>query len=130
MAYSPQFASLAVSEVEQISTANTARDGTGGITTLVTGVSPGTIIESVVARAQGTTTAGMLRLFFREVSSDTWRLLAELSVSAITPSATVQAFSGSFTLPAGQIYLPSGAQIGVSTHNAETFNVVGQGYRL
>lgn len=130
MAYSPQFASLAISEVEQISTANTARDGTGGITTLVTGVSPGTIIEAVIARAAGTTTAGMLRLFFREVSSDTWRILAELSVGAITPSATTQSFSGSFTLPAGQVYLPNGAQIGVSTHNAETFNVVGQGYRL
>ncbi len=130
MAYSPQFASLAVSEVEQINTANTARDGSGSVTVLVTGAAPGTIIEAVAARATATTTAGMLRLFYREDSADTWRLLSELAVSAVTPSATVQAASGSFTLPAGQIYLPDGAQIGVSTHNAETFNLVGQGYRL
>ena len=65
MAYSPQFASLAVSEVEQISTANTARDGTGGITTLV--MPPDTdpvidetaVVESIRRRAQA---AGFARV--------------------------------------------------------------------
>ena len=129
MAYSPQFFSLAINETEQISTANTARDGSGSVPALVTGAAPATIIEAVFVRAQGTTTAGFIRLFYRQDSADDWWLLSELTVAALTPSSTIATFAGSFSLPAGQIYLPDGAQIGVSTHNAETFNVFAQGGR-
>ena len=35
-----------------------------------------------------------MRLFYREISSDTWRLISELAIAAVTPSATVQTVGG------------------------------------
>jgi len=115
-------------------TANTGRDGTGTIPTIVVGRGPGTRIERVRVRAAGTTTAGMIRIFkkatglarnadgtFASYTAPTWRLIHEIPVTAITPSATVEAFSGEWA-PTNGHTLADGEQLGVSTHNAEIFN--------
>jgi hypothetical protein len=128
MSTTPQFYAFGINDIVQISTANTARDGTGTIATLITAPTPGgCTIESINVRATGTTTAGQVRLFYREISTDTWRLISELAIAAVTPSATVQTVGGTFAT--GSIMLPAGAELGVSTHAAETFNVYAQGGR-
>lgn len=110
-----------------ISTANTNRDGTGTMGTVLAGVAAGTRVVEVVVQATGTTTAGMVRLFIDD--GTTVRLVDEVPVSAITPSATVAAFRTIRRYD--NLVLPSSSHsLKASTHNAESFVVhaVGQDY--
>lgn len=115
-------------------TANTNRDGTGAIALLAVGRGAGTRIERVRVRAVGTTTLGMLRIYKKATgltrdangavasySAPTWRLIYEIPVSALTPSGTVQSFDGEWA-PTNGYMLADGEQLGISTHNGETFN--------
>lgn len=114
------FAATPRTAMAQIATANTARDGTGTIATVFSAPSGGSRIDDIVVTATGTTTAGMVRLFLHDGTSS--RLWREVPVTAITPSATVQAFSWSIT-DLGLI-LGNGWSLRASTHNAEAFNVL------
>lgn len=131
MASSPAFASAGRLEQIQISTANTNRDGTGTITSLITGVAAGTRVNKILIKATVTTTAGMIRLFFSDDSGTTKRLIREMAVIAVTPSATVPAFEAEIDISFLDIVLPSTADsLLVSTEKAETFNVFAIGYDL
>ena len=108
----------------QISAANTNRDGTGTIVDVLVAGSEGTEIESVRVQAVATTTVGVVRLFIH--NGTVWRLWKELLVDAITPSASVEAFSVE-DVPTTRMLLPFGYKLGAATHNAETFNVWASG---
>lgn len=114
-----------------ISTANTNRDGTGTIGTAFTPAADGSLLRCLKIKAEGTSTAGMLRVF---VSYDgtNWRLLDEILVDAITPSALVKSFEYTWFPPGYQDGAPlqSGRKIGISTHNAENFSVTAFGEDL
>lgn len=128
MATDPKFASTPRTEYVQISTANSNRDGTGTIGTLITGVSAGTLIDKVWVKATGTTTAGMIRLYLSHDSGTTKRLIREIPVAAVTPSATAAAWEGEFDFTYMSFKLRDGsAQLLVSTEKAETFNVTAHG---
>lgn len=105
-----------------ISVANAARDGTGTIVTVATGALQGTLVELIRAIAQGVTTAGNIKLFIRSTGVGTWRIYEELSVIALTPSATQVPFEVEYR-PTTPLVLPSGYELGAAPHNAETFNV-------
>jgi hypothetical protein len=122
MASTPSYAATPRSDYCQISAANTARDGTGTLGTLATGAAGGTRIESVRVVAAGTTTAGVVRLFFSNDGGTTKRLLEEMLVTAVTPSTTVAVFSGRFSL-GGWMLKDANCILYAATHNAETFNV-------
>jgi hypothetical protein len=114
-------------------TANTARDGTGTITTVFTAASPcGSLVEDVRIKATGTTTAGMVRLFYSSDGGTTWRLVDELAVTAITPSGTLASFVGTFAGPHLPLRMGAGGshRLGISTHNAEAFVCFVQGGTL
>lgn len=134
MSTQPSYAASGVLAVQAISTANTARDGTGTIATLVVGRNPGTRIEKILVQASGTTTAGFVRVFKKDngltlnadgtvasYSAPTWRLIKEIAVAAATPSASVAASTGEWA-PDGGITLAPHESLGVSTHNAESLN--------
>ena len=104
----------------EISAANTARDGTGTVPTIFTAGSEGSLIELIRVVAEGTTTAGMVRIFLH--NGATFFLYDEIPVSAITPSATVEVFQGEI-VPSKPLVLPTGWTLRASTHNAEVFNV-------
>jgi hypothetical protein len=109
----------------EISAANTGRDGTGTVVTILTGDLAGSRIDQILVVAEGTTTAGMIRLFLHD--GTTFFLFEEITVSALTPDATTKAFSGSaaFTFP---IILPDeNWTLRASTEKAETFNVMAFG---
>jgi len=111
----------------QISTANTNRDGTGTLGTVITGATDGTRITRIVVKAIVTTTAGMVRLFIEDGSSNIhlWR---EVVVTAITVAASVGGFVAVLEfLDDRALILPSGYMLKASTHNAETFNVIAEG---
>ena len=102
-----------------ISVANTARNGTGTIVSLGAAPAGGGRIDDIIFTAQGTTTAGFIRIFKHD--GTTYRLIDEIAVAAITPSATVAAWRyAAFNLG---IVLEEGHALGFSTEKAETFNV-------
>ena len=138
MAAAPTYTLDVASASASISTANTGRDGTGTLGTIYTARTAanggkGARIDSISVCATSTTTAGMVRIFVTD-SGGTARLIKEIAVSALTPSATVKAF----TIPAsegadangflslGEILAP-GDILRASTHNAETFVVRARG---
>jgi hypothetical protein len=120
MGINANYASTPRAALGQVSTANTARDGTGTLATILTAGSNGTRIDDIKVQATGTTTAGVVRLFLHDGTNA--RLFAEILVSAVTPSTTVEAWSA--TLLNQAIAIPSGWSLRASTNNAETFNLI------
>ena len=115
--------------IAAISTANTNRDGTGTIGTVLTAGASGSRIDAVMLKATGTTTAGMIRLFVH--NGTTAYLLNEIPVLANTPSSTAPAWevqmNSSTMSQLFPIILPTGFSLRASTNNAETFNVLAVG---
>lgn len=142
MSTQPAYAATPILPVVAISTANTARDGTGTIATIAVGRTPGTRLERIMVQAAGTTTAGFVRIFKKDsgltlnadgtvasYSSPTWRLVKEIAIAAATPSATVAASTGEWA-PDGGISIGPFESLGASTHNAESFIVAPVGAHL
>jgi hypothetical protein len=133
MATSAQYSVAPTVEISQISTANTARDGSGTTVAVATGPSSaqgtgvGKRIAAVMIVATGTTTAGMVRFFLSIDGGTNKRLIAEVPVPAITVSATVAAYAT--TVPQlvgvvlqGQVSSAS-CILYAATEKGETFNV-------
>ena len=121
MATTAQYASTVQNASAQVTTANTNRNGTGTIVSVMTGATNGTRIDDIYIVATGTTTAGVVRLFLNDgTTSYLWQ---EILVTAITPSTTVQVFS--FTLLNQALILASSSwSLRASTNNSETFNIL------
>lgn len=128
MATEPAFATTPRVASVNVATANTARDGTGTIGTLITGVTAGTRVAEIVVKAVGTTTAGMVRVFLYD--GTTYYLFDEISVAAVaSPGASTQTTRVSTTYT--NLVLPSSSwSVRVSTHNAESINVTALGADL
>lgn len=123
MASDPVFAVTPKVGMAQISTANTNRDGSGTLGTVVTGGTNGSVIKKIRVCSTVTTTAGAVRLFLYDGTNT--RLMQEIIVPAITPSTTVEAFARTITYgPDDVLHLPSNTwELRASTHNAEAINV-------
>jgi hypothetical protein len=127
MAAEPVFAVTPRIGATNVATANTNRDGSGTVATLITGASTGTRIAEIVCKARVTTTAGMVRAFLYD--GTTYRFLDEYSIAAATVSASVQGTRVSTTYT--NLILPSASwSIVVSTHNAESIDVIAFGADL
>ena len=120
-ATTPIFTDAVRHAVAQVTTANAALDGTGTPVTIFTAGADGSCISKVTAKAIVTTTTGMIRLFVH--NGTTAFLIAELTVDAITPSATVAAWTEDWTPPGGALYLPTGYSLRATTEKTETFNI-------
>lgn len=127
MATQPAFATVPRIGSAQVSAANTNRDGTGTIVTVITGVAAGTRIAEVVVEATVTTTAGMVRLYLYDGTNT--RLFDEVAIAAATPSSSVKTTRVSTVYT--NLILPSSSwQLRASTHNAEAINVIALGADL
>jgi len=127
MATSPAFAVTPRIASVNIATANTSRDGSGAVATLITGAATGTRIAEIVIKARVTTTAGQVRVFLHDGSS--FFALDEIAVAAATVSASVQ--STRVSVVYNNLILPSASwSIRVSTHNAESIDVTALGADL
>lgn len=122
MANQPNFGATPVTSTVQISVGNPNRDGTGVMYDFVSAGANGTRIDTIMIKATGATTAGMIR--FYEATSDnvTQRLIFEVPVTAVTPSGTVKTFEQLYQVNGGFAF-PPGYKVRVSTQNSETFNV-------
>jgi hypothetical protein len=109
-----------------ISTANTNRDGTGTLGTVITAGANGTRIDRIRAQAIVTTTAGRVRLFLYDGAN--YYALEELPIAAATVSATVSGAAADVTFgDLRPLTLPSGWSIAAGTHNAEDITVTAYG---
>lgn len=120
MSAQAQFASAVKAAMGVLSAANTARDGTGTLVTVLTAGANGTRIDDISILGTGTVTAGVVRLFLHDGTNA--RLYREVMVTATTPSATVETFRANFTNLG--ICIPTGWSLRASTHNAEGFVVL------
>lgn len=120
MALNAQYASAPRAASAVLSAANTARDGTGTIVTVLTAGANGSRIDDITVVATGTVTAGVVRLFLHDGTNA--RLLREVMVTATTPSTSVETFTVRLTNLG--ICIPTGWSLRASTHNAESFNVI------
>lgn len=116
----PIFTDTPLHLVGALSAANTNRDGTGTIVTVYTPGADGGRIEMIRVQAIGTTTAGVIRVYIHD--GTTAQLIKEILVTAITPSTSVEAWSGEW-VPTVPILLPTTHSLRASTHNAENFKV-------
>ena len=124
MANSPIFVGAPQTWMAALSAANTNRDGTGTIVDILTGGSNGSRVDKVRVQASGATTAGAVRLYIYD-GTNTY-LIREMIVAAVTPSTTVEAWSGEVDLDG--LVLPTNAwKLRASTHNAEAFKVFAKG---
>jgi hypothetical protein len=127
MATSPAFAVTPRIASVNIATANTNRDGSGTVATLITGASTGTRIAELVIKARVTTTAGQVRVFLHDGTS--FFAFDEIAVAAATVSATVQGTRVSTTY--NNLVLPSASwSVRVSTEKAESIDVIALGADL
>jgi hypothetical protein len=126
MATNPAFLSTARYEVVNVATANTAIDGTGTITSLITGVAAGTRVLEVNVQCAATSAAALVNLFISANGGTTWRLFDQIAVTAATASNTVKAnrnFASYINL-----ILPSTSHVlGVTTSISQSTNVVALG---
>jgi hypothetical protein len=126
MASTINFANVPRASGVTIATANTNRDGTGTLGTVIAAGASGTRIDRIRVQAIVTTTAGMVRLFLYDGSN--YYALEEVSIAAATVSATVQGVTGSVTFgDTRPLTLPSGWDIRAGTHNAESITVTAYG---
>lgn len=123
-ANSVQFAATPGLTLSQVSAANTNRDGTGTVVTVLAGSATGRRINKITVKGIATSTAGMVRIYFYDGTNT--RLYLEVAVTAITASASVAAFtSTTLFYDSDAPILPSASyEIRASTHNAETFNII------
>jgi hypothetical protein len=120
MALAPQYAATPINGAVNIATANAGRDGTGTLGTLITASGNGMRVDDIYITATGTTTAGTVRMFLSNGTTN--YLIQEFIVSAVTVSSTNPAWSQPINNKG--LVLQSGWSLKFSTQNAESFNVI------
>ena len=90
MATSPAFISTARIGRCSLSTANTATDGTGTITDLITGAAAGTRVLSINVQGTATTVAALVNIFLYDGTN--YDLFDQFTISATTGSTTVKGY--------------------------------------
>lgn len=130
MATDPSFASTPRLAVGSVSTANTNRDGTGTIVTILTAGSSGTLIAQITVQATGDPADGVLTIFLND-GTTSW-LFDEFDYdNPAAASATATAYRTTRTYT--NVVIPSGWSVRAATTVALTagvFNVFVQGADL
>jgi hypothetical protein len=123
-ANSVQFTATPGISLAQVSAANTNRDGSGTVVTVVAGSATGRRINKITVKAIATSTAGMVRIYLYDGTNT--RLYFEVGVTAITASASIATFiNTTLYYDSDAPILPSATwELRASTHNAETFNII------
>jgi len=126
MATNPSFIGTSRLTSVNVSTANTAIDGSGTITSLITGAATGTRVLEIDAQCAATSAAALVNIFITIDSGTTWRLFDQIAVTAATSSTTVKANRNIATY--ANLVLPdSTARLGVTTTISQSTNVTALG---
>lgn len=106
-----------------ISTANSNRNGTGSLGTLLTAGSNGTLIKNIYIKAITDCEQGMIRLFVTDPMGTT-SMVMEIPVAATNKASINKAFETTIPL---DVVISAGSILKVSTEVANTFNVIAEG---
>jgi hypothetical protein len=127
MATSPAFISTPRIGVASVSSANTAIDGTGTITDLLTGVTAGTRVLEINAQCSATSAAALINLFLYDGAN--WHLFDQIAITAATVSTTVKGNRNFSTYT--NLVLPSASwKVGCTTTIAQATRVFALGADL
>jgi hypothetical protein len=127
MATSPAFISTPRLGVASVSSANTAIDGSGTITDLLTGVAAGTRVLEVNAQCSATSAAALINLFLYDGTN--WHLFDQIAITAATVSTTVKGNRSFSTYT--NLVLPSASwKVGCTTTIAQATRVFALGADL
>lgn len=126
MATTPQFVNTPRIETVNVSSANTAVDGSGTITALIQGATGGTRVLEIVVKGAATSAAANVNLFLSTDSGTTWRLFDTIAVTAVTSANTTPTFRGRTTY-ANLVLASSAMRVGVTTTIAQSTNVIALG---
>lgn len=135
MASSPIFGSAPNIASVRINAANTARDGSGTLFTLLTGATNGTLINTISFISANSVvtgfTAGVGAIYISDTGGTNWRLYQEVLLTRVTESNTLTGWAVQARYINGLV-IPSGVVIAVtkSTHTGDTdsFDVTVEGY--
>ena len=126
MAANPAFIGTPRLTVASLSAANTALDGTGTITSLMTGAATGTRVLEINMQCSATSAAALVNIFLSTDSGSTWTLFDQIAVTAATVSNTVRANRNIATYT--NLILPDATyRIGVTTTIAQATRVWAMG---
>lgn len=109
-----------------ISTANPNLDGTGALSSVITGTTNGTLIKTLIIKAQTNTSQGMIR-FYTQKSGGSNLLLSEVYVAPVIKSGRDVSYYNNIPL---NYTLESGEQLLVSTENSDTFNIIAEAFDI
>ena len=90
MATTPSFIGTPNTTGVNVAAANTNNDGTGSITTLITGAASGTRVLEIDAQCAATSAAALVNIFLSTDSGATWKMFDQITVTAATGSTTVK----------------------------------------
>jgi hypothetical protein len=108
-----------------ISTPNSNLGGSGSITTIITGASNGTLIKTLIIKAQTDTSQGMVRIFVKK--SGVNYLLTEINIPPIVKSSRDLSF---YTVIPLNYTLEPSEELKASTENGDTFNIVAEAFDI
>lgn len=106
-----------------ISTANSGRDGSGTVGTVLTAGAYGTLVKNIFIKSITDTSQGMIRLFVTNPMGIT-TLIKEFMVPAITKASINKAFEMQIPM---DYTIAAGSTLKASTEVANTFNIIAEG---
>lgn len=111
--------------INSVSTANSNRDGTGTVSTVLTAHTSaygynGCRINSITIKAMQSTTKGMVRIYVEDTGTST-ALLTEIPIAETNYSSKMQSFE--HTIYFDNFSIPPGYKIRASTQNGESFGI-------
>lgn len=108
-----------------ISTPNSNLDGSGTVGTIILGAANGTLVKSLIIKAQTDTTQGMIRLFVKNAGGS--NLVQEINVPPIIKSGRDLSF---YTVIPINYTLKSGEAMKASTEYGDTFNIIAEAFDI
>jgi len=117
--------------IVSVSAANSSLTGAGASTVLTANGANGTIIKSIIIKATGQVTTGMVRLFLSNSDSSAVSLYREIPIPEFPSSPCTP--TPPFIYPMleidliDELILDNSYKLLASTQNAETFNIIAEG---
>jgi hypothetical protein len=106
-----------------VTTANPNLNGSGTINTLITAQTNGTLVKTLIIKAQESTGQGIIRFFIIDGITGSAQLLMEFNLSVVTDSPRDPAF---YKVIPFDYFLESGDSIGVSISVNKIVNVIAE----
>ncbi|NBQ13108.1 MAG: hypothetical protein EBU31_00495 [Proteobacteria bacterium] len=135
MATTPNFSATPKVGVATVSAANTSFDGSGTMSTVITGGTNGTRVDMIVIAATATTTAGLVNLFISDTTganttANTHHIRAN-TIAAVTPSVTTAPANVTLTSQTNPeflpLFIPAGYTLRAAPTQANSFRVMAIG---